>query len=739
MHVVSCKSFLLSAIIIVANSLIAHASTSRHCDDLQRDNITCPALCDCCLRNSNYDDTSLVIRCNQSEQHEFNFTSDLTQMLHSVKAADIGLKLFDLQGARLTSIPDEMCSITSLEELHLTKVHLNNVSSSCIQQLTQLRILDLALNEITSLPNDLLYGLTELEELRLNNNQIVDVQPEVFSFATNMTKLQQININDNKLTSLDIWPLFLKYGKPFVDVSRNSVSTFTNRRHYRFKCEPYQHLPEIILRSNKVEHLMDIVNGYELKGVRDPNLFCLFFGQAIRMDLYDNSLICDCVDYQLYTLMKSTFKSVTVDNMYCAQPLALQDRKLVKVMEHMDQFVCEIQDNCPQQCRCFNQPYTNSIVVQCDNRGISDIATNLPSLPRYRSYNVSYSHNSIATVPFRQYYSQSKVIRLDNNHIQSQSLDADVLASMVNVTELHLHNNLLTSLPRQVADFNWTNLQAIHLYGNLWSCDCNSQWMKDWFKTLGKIVVNLNAITCSTDDIRNGRSLIDVRNEDFVCGHIMSTNEIIWVVVTIVTASVFSVVVATLVTLYKKRMWLYKRFQLHPFDVDECEGEDMTHDVFLSGADKDTDDIKKLRSQLTELGYRVLCHKIDFVPGPVIDSIEIAITHSKRTVCFVTPSFIQCVLCMWQFNDALSRDLSNKRHRLIVIVDDKQMNIDTITDSSVKQYLRTHTHIPLHSIDFINDLKYSLPQRKLGQRQEESIMAPGGGQDDADAPLIDVS
>jgi hypothetical protein len=77
--------------------------------------------------------------------------------------------------------------------------------------------------------------------------------------------------------------------------------------------------------------------------------------------------------------------------------------------------------------------------------------------------------------------------------------------------------------------------------------------------------------------------------------------------------------------------------------------------------------------------------------------------------------------------DALSRDLSMKRHRLIVIVDDEQMNIDTITDNSVKQYLQTHAYISLHSDDFINDLKYSLPQRKLGQRQEESIEAPGGG------------
>jgi hypothetical protein len=55
-------------------------------------------------------------------------------------------------------------------------------------------------------------------------------------------------------------------------------------------------------------------------------------------------------------------------------------------------------DNCPQQCRCFDQPYTNSIVVQCDDRGISDIATNLPSLPQPQllyGYYVNYSHNNM--------------------------------------------------------------------------------------------------------------------------------------------------------------------------------------------------------------------------------------------------------------------------------------------------------------------------------------------------------
>jgi hypothetical protein len=78
--------------------------------------------------------------------------------------------------------------------------------------------------------------------------------------------------------------------------------------------------------------------------------------------------------------------------------------------------------------------------------------------------------------------------------------------------------------------------------------------------------------------------------------------------------------------------------------------------------------------------------------------------------------------CKWEFDSALSRDLSMKRHRLIAIVDDDSVNIKTITYSSVRQYLQTHTYIPLHSNDFIHALEYSLPQRKLGQREGEVVM-----------------
>jgi Leucine-rich repeat (LRR) protein len=179
----------------------------------------------------------------------------------------------------LEYIPDEICSTTSLDELHLTKVHLNNVSSSCIQQLTQLRILDLKFNEITSLPNDLLYGLTELEELRLKANQIVDVQPEVFSFAGNMTKLQLIDISNNKLTSLDIWPLFFNIEKISIDVSYNNVSTFTNRKHYRFKCQTHQRVATVILEGNKVQHLMDMSMVMNLRAFTISTCSACFSGQ----------------------------------------------------------------------------------------------------------------------------------------------------------------------------------------------------------------------------------------------------------------------------------------------------------------------------------------------------------------------------------------------------------------------------------------------------------------------------
>jgi hypothetical protein len=143
--------------------------------------------------------------------------------------------------------------------------------------------------------------------------------------------------------------------------------------------------------------------------------------------------------------------------------------------------------------------------------------------------------------------------------------------------------------------------------------------------------------------------------------------------------------VCLLFIIYRYRVAMFASFKLHPFDVDECDGEDMTYDVFLSCAYEDrevgqlivdrleqgraTEDHDSERHSLIHGGgYRVCYHERDFVSGSMItDNIEMAIEHSRRVVCLMTHSFLRSQFCMMEFRAAWSRCLRLNRRRLVVI------------------------------------------------------------------------
>jgi len=109
------------------------------------------------------------------------------------------------------------------------------------------------------------------------------------------------------------------------------------------------------------------------------------------------------------------------------------------------------------------------------------------------------------------------------------------------------------------------------------------------------------------------------------------------------TASVVAVLPSVCVIVYRLRVKLYTRWKFHPFDHDECLGEDMVYDVFLScSSDNNLPHVNKIREQLERRGYLVCYPPRDFLAGAAIsDNIYNAVVRSKRTVCFVTANFLQ--------------------------------------------------------------------------------------------------
>jgi hypothetical protein len=185
--------------------------------------------------------------------------------------------------------------------------------------------------------------------------------------------------------------------------------------------------------------------------------------------------------------------------------------------------------------------------------------------------------------------------------------------------------------------------------------------------------------------------------------------------------------------LYRRRVNVFVRFNLHPFDLDECVSEDMSFDVFLSCAWEDDEAAQEILARLEQGGpdgicqggYHVCYHARDFPFGsPILSSIQHAIEHSKRVICLVSHDFLSSEFCMLEFRSAWQRCLTLKKHRLIAI---KWPDVEATApgrnildqgeedggELDARLFLSTHTYIEYGSQGWWEKLLYALPVNRV--------------------------
>ena len=99
--------------------------------------------------------------------------------------------------------------------------------------------------------------------------------------------------------------------------------------------------------------------------------------------------------------------------------------------------------------------------------------------------------------------------------------------------------------------------------------------MKQWLISLGDAEVNPDSIKCHINDVRNGMVIYQLSDDYFVCHRILSLTEYIIIVVPSIVGACFLLAVVIILSEYAKRHWLYAKNNLHLFDIDECNGEEM--------------------------------------------------------------------------------------------------------------------------------------------------------------------
>ncbi len=109
------------------------------------------------------------------------------------------LTILDLAANRLTSPPDGVENLTRLTQLYLDNNQLASLPDGIFDNLTRIGTLNLFYNRLTSLPSGVFDNLTRMYALRLNNNRLTSLPAGVFDHTTNLIFLY---LNYNQLTSL---------------------------------------------------------------------------------------------------------------------------------------------------------------------------------------------------------------------------------------------------------------------------------------------------------------------------------------------------------------------------------------------------------------------------------------------------------------------------------------------------------------------------------------------------------
>ncbi|XP_061880208.1 platelet glycoprotein Ib beta chain [Entelurus aequoreus] len=81
-------------------------------------------------------------------------------------------------------------------------------------------------------------------------------------------------------------------------------------------------------------------------------------------------------------------------------------------------------------------------------------------------------------------------------------------------TELHLYNNLLTTLPNGLLDKH-TSLRHVSLHGNPWTCDCGVLYLRGWLRRqpVGGLSSHLG-VNCSSPPSLRGRLVVYLTEEE---------------------------------------------------------------------------------------------------------------------------------------------------------------------------------------------------------------------------------
>ncbi|KAK0396624.1 hypothetical protein QR680_001791 [Steinernema hermaphroditum] len=397
-------------------------------------------------------------------------------------------------GRGIRDIPHDIPIFTT--ELILSNNNISIIrSSSSLERLKNLRILDLSHNEISSIEDKAFQGLPQLSQLNLSSNDIRHFTHSQFGSAVTNLELLNLDHNNIQCVTSETFSYFTSLRK--LSLSHNQIRTITNG---------------VLSKMTQLDELL----------------------------IEGNQLVCNCYlgDFIRYATKNA---EVVKGNVVCDEPLNLRgthlsklDSKDLSCHDNSGSVCTENGSYCPFGCSCVDGK------VRCSNRNLTDF----PSGISPDTTELYLDSNSIKRIPIDQLSRLTKLTKLDLSHnllevIENktftglpqlstlivsynhlQCLEPTAFRGLNNLKILSLHANELSSLPESAFE-DLTNITHIALGSNALYCDCKMAWFSKWIKTR---FVEPGIARCELPVEMKNQLLLTASQRQFSCNNVVPMN-----------------------------------------------------------------------------------------------------------------------------------------------------------------------------------------------------------------------
>lgn len=642
----------------------------------------------------------------------------LQQLLNSTDF--VTLKSVTISNTDLSEIPDEICAHKELVFVNMSQNAIGSLHPSCLHGMDELSQLHMVSNQISDIPDHLFDNKMELTTVDFTNNDITTIGVNVFSNASDMVKLREISFRENKLRSIDPWPLIrmLVVQDMTIDFNTNNIETFTDNLGWAFNCDSGRLSGTIDLKGNNLKRLSDFQHGWQFPD--EISMLCLFnnLEHNFRIQLEDNNYHCDCKEYEIIRIIRTYGrKSTTINQLICHTPLfpgMMSDPRMIQVP--LTDLICDMGEGCPSGCTCTERPANRTIEIHCPKAVLTEMPSSYPRPYWNYTYRLEMQmqNNNIKELEDRSYY--HNVYYLDLSHNGLRNMSASALRHLQEAAQIDLHNNNLSTLPWEVQ--NITEFAgSISLHQNPWECSCHTLWLKQWMLSIQSSLSHPEGILCYTPKRLRSTNMLTLPDADFICGDPPNHQLRNWLLIGLGSAlATILILIVPISAVYAFRMAIYTRYHVRLFDWDECDGENKLYDVFLSYSEPDQQWLENLCDQLEEEHNFTCCiHKRDFKPSQdILEQIGKAIDASKRTLCVLSPSFLKSKFCVEEFKHAFQADVNRDKRRLIaVVLHDMHEEDFRPNNQIVRHYISQFTYLRADDPKFEEKLLYALPTRTI--------------------------